>query len=349
MDFQIAAILAVDGIANGSIYVLIALGTVLIFSVTRVIFVPFGDIAAFAALTLAMLQMGRLPGTVLLVAVLAAVALAMELFSLWRQERLARAPAAVLAYGILPMLPAAAAWGLQGLTLPLGWQMLLALALVIPIAPLIDRIAFRPLADASVLVLLIVAVAVHFAISGLALLFFGPEGFRTDPVSRAVFEFGGVIVSAQTMLMVFAAAALSGLLYLYFERTVSGKALRATAINRSGARIVGIRPRRTGTIAYLLASVLGGVSGLLIGPVATLYYDSGFLIGLKAFVGAIIGGLMSYPLTALGAIAVGILESFASFWSSTLKETIVFSALIPVLIWRSLITAHHEEEEEDIA
>jgi branched-chain amino acid transport system permease protein len=266
-----------------------------------------------------------------------------------RQGQLRQSHRAVFFYGLLPCLPAALAWLLDGVTLPLGGQMLLALFLVLPIAPLLDRIAFRPLADASVLVLLIVAVAVHFAISGLALLFFGPEGFRTEPISRAVYDFGGVIVSAQTMLMVIAAAAFSGLLFLYFEKTVGGKALRATAINRTGARLVGIRPRRTGAIAYLLASVLGGVSGLLIGPVATLYYDSGFLIGLKAFVGAIIGGLMSYPLTAVGAIAVGVLESFASFWSSTLKDAIVFGALIPILLWRSLVTRHHEEEEEDIA
>lgn len=349
MDFQIAAILAVDGIASGAIYVLIALGTVLIFSVTRVMFVPFGDIAAFAALTLAMLQMGRLPGTVLLVAVLAAIALAMEVVALLRCGKASDIPMAVVYYGALPCLPAVVAWLLEGVQMALGWQMLLALALVIPIAPLLDRIAFRPLADASVLVLLIVAVAVHFAISGLALLFFGPDGFRTEPISRAVFDLGGVIISAQTALMATAALAFSGLLYLYFERTIGGKALRATASNRMGARIVGIRPQRTGTIAYLLASVLGGVSGLLIGPVATLYYDSGFLIGLKAFVGAVVGGLTSYPLTALGAIAVGMLESYASFWSSTLKETIVFASLIPVLMWRSFVTVHHDEEEEDIA
>lgn len=349
MDLQIASILAVDGIATGAIYVLIALGTVLIFSVTRVMFVPFGDIAAYAALTLAMLQTGQLPGTVLLVAVLAGIALLMETISLIRAGKVERLPKAFIYYGVLPAIPAVIAYMVKGAVLPLGIQMLLSLLLVLPIAPLLDRIAFRPLADASVLVLLIVAVAVHFAISGLALLFFGPEGYRTEPVSRAIFDIGGVTISAQTMLMVLAAAAFSGLLYVYFERTISGKALRATSSNRVGARVVGIRPQRTGTIAYLLGGLLGGVSGLLIGPVATLYYDSGFLIGLKAFVGAVVGGLMSYPLTAVGAIAVGLLESFASFWSSQLKETIVFSALIPILIWRSLTTHHHEEEEEDIA
>ena len=95
----------------------------------------------------------------------------------------------------------------------------------------------------------------------------------------------------------------------------------------------------------MLASALAGISGILIGPVATLYYDSGFLIGLKAFVGAIIGGLVSYPATAIGAILVGLLESYAAFWDSAFKEVLVFSALIPILIWRSLMSGTGVEEE----
>ncbi len=348
MDSQIALLLTIDGVANGAIYVLIALGTVLIFSVTRVIFVPFGDIAAFTALTLASLQIGKLPGTVFLVGLLAGTAFLMEAVTLLRQKRISQLPRAFLNYLVLPALPTALAIASAGFKLPLAAEMTLALLLVLPLAPLIDRIAFRPLADASVLMLLIVAVAVHFAISGLALLFFGPEGYRTEPISRAVFEIGGATITAQVLLMVCAAIAFSGLLFLTFGHTLAGLTLRATAVNRVGARLVGIRPTRMSTVAYLLASVLAGVSGLLIGPVATLYYDSGFLIGLKAFVGAIIGGLVSYPLTAVGAVAVGILESFASFFSSTLKESIVFFFLIPVLIWRSLASPVHEEEDEEI-
>jgi branched-chain amino acid transport system permease protein len=350
MDAQIALILLTDGVANGAIYVLIALGTVLIFSVTRVIFVPFGDIAALTALTVAAIQIGRLPGTVWLVTVLVAIALPMELALVLRQRQPRRAPMVFVYYAVLPMLPVAAAATLtsSGLKLPLLGQMLLALLLVLPVAPLVNRIVFQPMANASVLVLLIVAVALHFAISGLALLFFGPEGFRNEPLSEASITVAGTTITTQVMLMVGAAVVLSGLLFLYFEGTATGKALRATAVNRTGARLVGIRPHRTGAIAFVLASLLGGISGLLIGPVTTIYYDSGFLIGLKAFVAAIVGGLGSYPLTAIGAIAVGVLESFASFWSSSLKESIVFGALIPVLLWRSLISPPHEEEEEEI-
>jgi branched-chain amino acid transport system permease protein len=85
----------------------------------------------------------------------------------------------------------------------------------------------------------------------------------------------------------------------------------------------------------------------LIAPVNTIFYDSGFLLGLKAFVGAIIGGLASYPGTALGAVFVGLLESFASFQSSAFKDVIVFSMLIPILLWRSFVSSHSEEEVEE--
>jgi len=141
---------------------------------------------------------------------------------------------------------------------------------------------------------------------------------------------------------------LSGLFFLAFERTVAGKALRATAVNRIGARLVGIRPARTALLAYVAASLLAGLIGILVAPSTTMYYDSGFLIGLKAFVAAIIGGLVSYPLTAVGALAVGVVESFASFWSGALKDVIVFSLLIPVLLARSFFSAPSEEEEEEL-
>jgi branched-subunit amino acid ABC-type transport system permease component len=348
MTPEIALILGIDGVATGSIYVLVGLGLVLIFSVTRVVFVPFGDIVAFSALTLASLQLGRMPGTVYLVATLAVVACIVISIHHWRRGEPRRIGRGLVGYGILPLLPVAVAWLFAGASLPAWAQIPLAIALVVPIAPLIERIALRPLADASVLLLLIVSVALTFALSGLGLLFFGPEGFRTKPLTTEVFRFGGVIVTSQTMLMVATAIVFSLLLFVFFEHTLAGKALRATAVNRVGARIVGIRPGNAGTLAFLLASLLGAISGILIGPVTTLYYDSGFIIGLKAFVGAIIGGLISYPGTAIGALLIGLLESFASFWSSSFKEVTVFSVLIPVLLWRSLSLEQTDEEDAEV-
>jgi branched-chain amino acid transport system permease protein len=348
MTPDIALILGIDGIATGSIYVLVGLGLVLIFSVTRVVFVPFGDIVAFSALTLASLQLGRMPGTVYLVATLALVACIVVSIHHWRRGQPQRIGRGLFGYGVLPLIPVGIAWLVAGKSLPAWGEIPLAIALVVPIAPLIERIALRPIADASVLLLLIVSVALTFGLSGLGLLFFGPEGFRTKPLTSEIFRFGGVMVTSQTLLMVATAAIFSLLLFLFFEHTLSGKALRATAVNRVGARVVGIRPGNTGTLAFLLASLLGATSGILIGPVTTLYYDSGFIIGLKAFVGAIIGGLVSYPGTAVGALLVGLLESFASFWNSSLKEVVVFSVLIPVLLWRSLSLGQIDEEDTEV-
>jgi branched-chain amino acid transport system permease protein len=345
MTPQIALLLVQDGISTGAIYVLVGLGLVLIFLVTRVIFVPFGDIVGYAALTLAALQMRQLPGTVWLVLTLAVIATVTEAYALLRRGELRRVPAALLMYGVLPALPALLVWLSAGRDLPMWVGIALTLAIVLPISPLLYRIAFRPLADASVLVLLIVAVAVHFALSGLALVFFGPEGFRTEPMTRAFFRVGSVGFSGQSIMIVASSAIFSFLLFLFFERTLTGKALRATAVNRVGARLVGILPSTTGAMAFFLASALAGISGILIGPVTTLYYDSGFLIGLKAFVGAIIGGLVSYPATAVGALLVGLFESYASFFNSALKEVFVFGALIPILIWQSLISGGGIEEE----
>ncbi len=176
MSFDIAAILAVDGIASGAIYALVAIGTVLLFSVTRVMFVPFGDLAAFTALTLAALDDGQAPGTIKLVIVLALLAFAMEAVALVRAGRAAALPRAALFYLAVPIAIALAVRVLAPMTPPLPVRLVMALALIVPVAPLLDRIVFRPVADAPVLVLLIIAVALHFALSGLGLLFFGPEG-----------------------------------------------------------------------------------------------------------------------------------------------------------------------------
>ncbi len=349
MTWDVALILSVDGLANGAVYLLAGLGLVLIFSVTRVVFVPFGDVAAFAALSLAAFETGRTPPTIGLVLTLAILAVLAELWGLARRRDYAHMPRAVVLWGLLPALPCLAAWAVAGRAMPAVVNIVVSIALVVPITPLIARIALQPIADASVLVLLIASLALHFLLSGLGLLFFGPEGSRTNPLASGALTLGnGFSISAQTLLMIASAIVLSGLFYLMFERTLTGKALRATAVNRVGARLVGIRPARTASLAYGGASLLAGLIGVLIAPVTTMYYDSGFIIGLKAFVAAIIGGLTSYPLTAVGALAVGLVESFASFWSGALKDVMVFGLLIPVLLLRSFLVTRVDEDEEEI-
>jgi branched-chain amino acid transport system permease protein len=345
MDFQIALLLGQDGIVNGAIYALLALALVLVFAVTRVIFIPQGEYVAFGALTLASFQAGKVPGTLWLLIGLGIAVAAIELAVALRGGTLRRVTSA-MAWNLL--YPAVAAV-LVVFGEPGGWplfiQVVAVLALVVPLGPMVYRLAFQPLQSASVLVLLIVSVAVHLTLVGLGLLFFGAEGSRTPAFSEASFDLGGVVVNGQTLWVIGASAVLIVVLYLFFERSLWGKALRATAINRNGARLMGISTTQAGKLSFVLAAGIGALSGILIAPITTVYYDTGFLIGLKGFVAAIVGGLASYPIAAAGAILVGLLESFSSFWASAFKEVIVFTLIIPVLLWRSLTTRHVEEEE----
>jgi len=344
MDLSIAAILAQDGITSGAIYALLALALVLVFSVTRVIFIPQGEFVAYGALTLAAMQAGHAPKTTWLLLTMGVLTFLYECVTVMRSPELrSTAPRrlAILA-GKYLLFPGAVHLVVQqygGQPLPMLAQIALTLLIVIPLGP------YQPLAEASTLVLLIVSVGVHFALVGLGLVMFGAEGSRTTAFSDARFEVGSLTISGQSLWVVAVSAVLIGALWFYFDRTLQGKALRATAVNRLGARLVGIGTTQAGRLSFTLAAAMGALCGILIAPLTTIYYESGFLVGLKGFVGAIVGGLVSYPVAALGALLVGLLESYSSFWASAFKEVIVFTLILPVLLWRSLTSRHVEEEE----
>ena len=342
MDSQIALMLGQDGVVNGAIYALMALALVLVFSVTRIIFIPQGEFVSFAALSMAALQTGQLPAVIWMLVGLALLTLVVEGWRHLRGLQVDWMPTLVWTV-LFPVLAIGLIFGLRPTSL--GWQALTTLVLITPMGPLLYRLAFRPLADASVLMLLIVSVALHGVMVGLGLFFFGAEGSRTTPVSDARWDLGGLPVTGQSVVVVVATVVLLAVMYLFFERSIVGKALRATAINRVGARLMGIPTELAGDLSFALAAVIGAICGILIAPITTIYYDTGFLIGLKGFVAGIVGGLASYPMAVVGALLVGQLESFASFWASAFKEVLVFSFIIPVLWWFSL-RAHHVEDEE---
>ena len=345
MDFQIALLLGQDGITNGAIYALLALALVLVFAVTRVIFIPQGEFVAYGALTLVMIQAGGIPATVWLLLGAGVLAAALDVRLALRARQPGRVVRLVGWYVAYPLALVALLHALPVESLPMPVQILFALAIVVPLGPMMYRLVYQPIASASVLILLIVSVAVHVAMVGLGLLFFGAEGSRTPAFSDARFDVGPLMISGQTIWVIVSSLVLIIGLYQFFERTLYGKALRATAINRVGARLMGISPALAGRLTFFLAALIGALSGVLIAPITTIYYDTGFLIGLKGFVGAIIGGLASYPVAAAGAVLVGLLEAFSSFWASAHKEVIVFTLIIPVLLWRSLKGRHVEEEE----
>lgn len=344
MDASIASILLLDGLTSGAIYALLGLATVLVFAVTRVIFIPQGEFVAYGALTLAILQTGKVPGTVWLLIILALVAALMEGVTQWQhQQNGPRALKAALTTLVPPLLIAGVTAWAAPYNFPLAIQAVLATAVVTAFGPLVYRVAYQSLEAATPLVLLIVSVGVHFAMTGLGLLFFGAEGFRNPAFWDLRLSMGPLALSGQAIIIFAVSFALIVLMWLFFERSLYGKALRATAINRLGARLMGISSNAAGQLTFAMAALIGALSGLLIGPTTTVFYDSGFLIGLKGFVASVIAGLSSYPGALLGALFVGTVEAFASFWASAFKEVVVFSLVLPILVWRSVTGGHSEE------
>ncbi len=346
MDSTILLFLLQDGITSGAIYALLGLALVLVFAVTRVILIPQGEFITFGALTYATLATGQVPGTALLALGMGVVAF---LFDMVSRRRVMTARFALRSLALNILLPLAI-WGvavtMAGRQNGVVVNFLLSIVIVAPIGLYLYRIAYQPIAHASVLVLLIASVGMHLALQGLGLVFFGPEGLRAPAISSAAFTIGPLRFTGQSIGIYAITILLIVGLWLLFGYTLYGKALRATAVNRLGARIVGIRTTLSGQVAFLLAAIIGTISGILIVPITTIYYDTGFLIGLKGFVAAIIGGLVSYPLTAAAAIVVGIVEAFSSFYASNFKEVIVFTLLLPVLILRSLASPEVEEEND---
>ena len=334
-----------DGITNGAIYALLGLALVLVFAVTRVILIPQGEFVTFGALTYATLSAGNMPGTAQLAVAMGVVAFGLDLFG---GRRALHAPVArAFALNILlPVAIYALTYWLAGKNTPIAVNIALSLLIVAAIGLFLYRLVFQPLAHTSVLVLLIASVGCHLALQGLGLVFFGAEGQRGPTISDTAFMVGPLRFTGQSIAVYAITIAFIVALWLFFGLTLYGKALRATAVNRLGARLVGIRTTLSGQIAFLLASVIGAISGILIVPITTLYYDTGFLIGLKGFIAAIIGGLVSYPLTAVAALVVGTVEAFSSFYASNFKEVIVFTLILPVLVLRSLAAPAVEEEKD---
>lgn len=345
MNAEIFFWLVQDGVTNGAIYALIALALLIVFTVTRVIFVPQGELIAFAAMSLAMLESGRIPGTIYILVIGGIVAAGIEAVAAARSRSWRTLPQVAAVYIGLPVAIALLVTWAAPQRLDRWILLLLTLLMGVPFGPILYRIAYQPLARASVLALFIASIAVHYVLVGLALVFFGGEGLRAQATTEKI-SLGSLHITSQNLQIMVAGLLVMLVLWLFFGRFIYGKALRATAMNRVGALLVGIPPERTGHLSFLFAAFIGALSGALIAPTTTIYYDTGLLIALKGFVGAILGGMASYPLSVAGSLVLGLIESFSSFWASAFKETIVFTLIIPMLAWLSLRSHHIEDEEE---
>jgi branched-chain amino acid transport system permease protein len=216
----------------------------------------------------------------------------------------------------------------RGLALPLA--LAAAVAAVAALGALLERVAIHPLRGAPPLAVLILTIGASIALRGGALIAWG-----TDPLSLPAFSAGppfrvaGAVVVRQGAWVLAVAALVFAALWVFFTRTYAGTALRACAVNGRGARLMGIRVDRMWLLAFALAGALGAVAGAVIAPITYATYDMGLMLGLKGFVAAVLGGLVSPPAAIAGGFVLGILESLAAgLLSSGYKDAVAFVILI---------------------
>ena len=199
MNWDIALFLGQDGLVSGVIYGLLAIALVLVFMVTRVIFISQGDLVAYAALSMASLGGTKTPGTFWLLIFLALIVLCTEA---WRWKRGIQIDWKTTFIWTL-FFPAIAAFCI--FLLPpesVICNILATVFIITPLGPLLYRFVFRPIANGSVLFLLIAAVTLHGILVGFSLLFFGAEGWRISPFTEQAFHIGSVAIKGQSLIVV---------------------------------------------------------------------------------------------------------------------------------------------------
>jgi branched-chain amino acid transport system permease protein len=235
--------------------------------------------------------------------------------------------------GEFAMLGALICVSLVGAGMPYMLAIVLSIAAVVVIAGLFERVAIYPARHSSVPTLIIITIGVAIAFRGIALFIWGTEPHNLVPLTEGEpFNISGAIIQPQSLWAItISILSLIGL-YIFFEKTFIGKAVTACVVNRFAARLMGIRPEKMSLISISVSGGLGALAGIIIAPISGATYSMGLMLGMKAFIAAVIGGLSNAPAAILGAMIIGLLESFTEgLWTTGFKDAVSFGVLLLVL------------------
>jgi len=198
-----------------------------------------------------------------------------------------------------------------------------------------NRLVYFPLRKRSFVPVIIATIGVSVFLKNIALVLFGADPRKVEPLISGVVSVFGTRVNAQYLLIIGVTAVLLTLQYLVFDRTMVGKRLQATAQNREMASLLGVRTNVMIAATFAYSAVLGAVAGILVAPLFGVTTEIGSLIALKAFAATVIGGFGSVPGAVAGAVFLGLVEIFgAAYISADYKDAFAFVILIAVLILR---------------
>jgi len=217
--------------------------------------------------------------------------------------------------------------------LPLVLSIIGGMVLSFLLGALFERLALNPLKNAPEMSLLLVTVATGILLQNLAKLIWGPDTLPFDTFSEVqTVTLGGVSIRTQDIVIVVVTILAVSIFHYFFQYTQFGKALRATSMDRQTASAMGINVRVMILLAIAISSTFGGLAGMLIAPVYFVYPTMGVMIGLKAFIASVIGGLNHIYGALIGGLFLGLMETFVSgYISSAYKDIVAFVILIVVL------------------
>ncbi|MFW5730018.1 MAG: branched-chain amino acid ABC transporter permease [Desulfonatronovibrionaceae bacterium] len=215
---------------------------------------------------------------------------------------------------------------------------LMVMAIVGIVGMILERVAYRPVRQADRLSAVVSALGASIFFSNMVMLIWGPR-FRvypSDVLPRTSINILGLDVPLLRILVFLTSLVLMGLLYFFVQKTRTGTAIRAVAIDHGASRLMGINVNRIISLVFLIGPALGGAAGVMVG----LYYGQvnftmGWSYGLKAFIAAVLGGIGNIPGAMIGGLLLGVIEAMgAAFISTAWKDGIAFMVLILILIFR---------------
>ncbi len=221
--------------------------------------------------------------------------------------------------------------------LPLWLAVILSIVVCVTLGIVIELVAYRPLRGAPKLCSIITAIGMSLLLQNLFMLIFSPNPKPMDKIfSTTPILLGEISLTPTTLLTIGCSVVLMLALQFFVKTTKSGRAMRAVSEDTGAARLMGINVNRTISLTFAIGSGLAAVGSLFyVAQYPQIDPMMGSLLGLKAFVAAVLGGIGILPGAMIGGLVMGLAESLTkAYISSQLSDAVVFGILIVVLLFK---------------
>lgn len=239
------------------------------------------------------------------------------------------------AQGEFVMIGGMATVYLLGLGIPMPLAIIGAVGLAVLAGLALEQLAVEPAKNAGVVTLIIITIGASIFMRGLAQVFWGKEFFAMRPFTGDTpINVAGATILPQSLWVLGVTLIIVIALAWFFKSTMLGKAIVATACNADAAKLMGIHTQFILFFSFGLSALLGAIAGVIIAPITLTSYDVGIMLGLKGFVGAVLGGLGSAAGAIVGGLLLGIAETMAAgYISSDYKDAVPFILILLVLFF----------------